>query len=521
MNLYSSFSWCLKPKNKQKLLYLFSIVLLVVSLKHSFDLRSISYSNIPENYLILDERTWVWQGLSLRKTGIPTGWSDLPAYTKNSKLGVVDGLNISINQEKPNINSYGGFPKPLLAISQIDVGYGVTHIRFVQPLIEQPPLGGVLFSSMVSDDTKNFIEVKPEEFRRISLYLALITSILIFIVGVQIFNNPSIALMGSVIYGSAPSYLLLSRYALLENILSPFLLIVVALLVFSYRLITDIKIFEKHSKIILLRILLFLAGVTTGLATLIKITGWPILIMSIILLWYWKFGFKNILIYVLPALFLGSLYFVWVLYLDSNLFLNILFYQGAERGFIGSINFLLTLIKVNILNFPLDGWWIGGFLVFILLPFKKEYIPLFGATLTVLFTVLLLGGATYPWYFIPMIPFMALASAFFIWRMIMNPSFSSILVFYLIFFSSSFYWGFVVEQESKQLSYLVYRIVSVVFIISGIAWSVSPRIIKYRKTWIILMIVLMVAILRLNDKSFYFILTNWGDLPYSTNINLK
>jgi len=74
--------------------------------------------------------------------------------------------------------------------------------------------------------------------------------------------------------------------------------------------------------------------------------------------------------------------------LSPKLFVDLFIYQGATRGFIGSLNLLTTFVKVNILNFPFDGWWIGGFIALLLLPKDKKYFPVFASVLLVLFSAL-------------------------------------------------------------------------------------------------------------------------------------
>lgn len=485
-------------------IFILVFILLFAVLKHSFYLRSIGYDQIPETNVILDERTWVWQGLSIRKNGIPTGWSHLEVYKKGVG-GYVDGLKIAVDGQLPNFKNFKEFPKPALAILEADFGKGLRHTPFVQPLIEQPPLGGLILSTLVSDDIKTFTDLTPTQFRKVSLWLGVATGILIFILGWQLSKNPFIGLLATAIYGTIPTFNLLSRYALLENVLNPFMLLTINLLIFA----------QKRDQ---LKFLLILAGIAGGLAALTKITGWFVLIIGIALLIYWKVNFKNILFFVIPSALIGLLYFVWGIYLAPNLFIDIFRYQGLERGFIGSINFLVTATRIGILNFPLDGWWIGGFLSLILISFKKEYVSIFVGAVVVLISALLLGGANFPWYFIPMIPFMCLATAIFIWQVATNPKFISIFIFFLIFVSSTFYWGYGVFQASMsqtnyQQPYDIYRILLLFFIFSGLFWSLSKRKERFKNLWFIFMIILIIFLIRLNERSIYFILSNWGKLP--------
>ncbi len=489
---------------KPQWILLLVFILLFIILKHSFYLRSIGYDQIPETYIVLDERTWVWQGLSIRKTGIPAGWSQLQAY-KMGFGGAVDGLNVAVDEKQPSIQNFSSFPKPALAVLEFDYGRGTKHTPIVQPLIEQPPLGGLILSSLVSSKVKTFTDLTPFEFRKVSLWLGVVTGALIFILGWQVFNNPFIALLAAAIYGSVPTFVLLSRYSLLENVLNPFMLLTINLLVFA----------QKNN---LAKNFLILAGIVSGLAALTKITGWFVLPTGFVLLLYWRVRFRELLYFVIPSIIVGSVYFAWAFFLDPKLFFEIVIYQGIERGFIGSINFLVSATQVGIFNFPLDGWWIGGFLTLLLISFRKEYAPVFLSATIILVLTLLVGGANFPWYFIPMIPFMCLATAKFFWQVATNPKFSSILIFFLVFVSSTFYWGYGVFQASLQSTnyqqpYGLYRILLIFFVVAGLILSIQSKFKKLKYLWFIFMVIVTLMLIRFNERSLYFILSNWGKLP--------
>lgn len=498
-------------------IFIFIILfLLILSLYYASKLRSIGYALIPENYIILDERTWVWQGLSIRSTGIPAGWSNLSAYwdgwTKSpsyNKSGVgIKRFNVAINNALPNLYNYPAYPKPVVSIQKVDFGRGADYIRFVQPLTEEPPLGGIILSQFVPNNVKTFLDLKPADFRKGSLYIAVLTGVLIFILSWQVFRNPIPALIASTIYGSVPSYVLLSRYALLENILSPLILILMNLLIIAKKLQNS----HWASKI------LFLSGLTTGLISLTKLTGYPIIGMAVILLWLWKFGRKQIIIFMIPALILGLSYFLWAFYLSGNFLLNIFEYQSVERGFIGSVNFLVTLSRVGILNFPFDGWWIGGFLTLTLIPFKKDYLPIFAGAITVILTSLMLGGANYPWYFIPLIPFMCISTAYFIWTVATKPSFLNTAILFLVFFSSSFYWGYGVFQASLQSTnyrqpFQLYRIALALAIGGSIGAYVYQNKRLFNDFWFVSIMLLTSLLFKWNWQSVYYIISHWSKLP--------
>ena len=267
-----------------------------------------------------------------------------------------------------------------------------------------------------------------------------------------------------------------------------------------------------------MQIILFFAGVASGLAALTKITGWSVLIMGIILLRYFKFSFRDSLFFIVPTFLIGSLYFIWGLYLSPSVFFKVLYFQGIERGFIGSLNFLISTTGIGILNFPFDGWWIGGFLCLGFILTKKEYFSISIPAVVSLLIALFLGAANYPWYFIPLIPFMCLSIAFLLWEIFINPSFLKILAFFLVFFSSSFHWGHgaykaSLESTNYQHPFGLYRLFFILFLTLGL---IAPLLFKYKflkYVWFVLLTIIIIQVFKWNVQSIYFFISNWGKLP--------
>lgn len=494
------------------------LVILFLILKQSHYLRSVGYDQIPDAYVILDEHTNIWHGLSIRKSGVPAAWSNINAY-KNGSGGDVNGLNLSVADYKlPTLINYGEFPKPVYVLHPVYIGTGKTlkKVGFVQPYLDHPPLGALILSSFVNRDIKTFSDLLPTDLRRASLWLGALTGALIFLLGWQVSKFFFVGLLSAAIYGSVPTYSLLSRYALLENVLNPLMLIVLNLLVFLKLII------EKHNKkVVLINGLLISAGIFSGLTALTKIIGWFMLPAGILLLLFWKVTFKRILLFAIPATIIGSLYFAWGLYLDPKLFLDIVFYQGIDRGFVGSLNFLTTLSGVGIVNFPFDGWWMGGFLALLMISFKKEYAPIIFTAITYLIMTLFLGGANYPWYYMPLIPLMCVATSLLIWKVATQPNFILIITFFLVFFSSSFYWGYGVFQAEKQLTnytqpYQVYRLLLIIFLSAGVWLSIRRRFEINNislKIWFVFMLLVIYQLWKWNSQSILFILSHWGKYP--------
>lgn len=495
------------------------LFLLGYILKQSFYLRGIGYDQIPDAYVILDEHTNVWHGLSIRKSGIPAAWSNIGAYKKGSGGDVV-GLNLAVADLKmPTFANFYNFPKPVYVLHPVYLGAGKTlkKVGFVQPYLDHPPLGALILSSFVKGDIKTFSELLPADFRRASLYLGVLTGVLIFLLSWQISKNPFVGLISAAIYGSVPTYSLLSRYALLENVLNPLMLMTLNLLVFIKPIIEK----NMKEKTYLINGILILAGVFSGFTALTKVIGWFMLIAGVLLLYFWRINVNKILLFAIPAVVIGLLYFVWGLYLDPKLLIDIVFYQSVDRGFIGSLNFLTTLRGIGIINFPFDGWWLGGFLSIAMLSYKKEYAAIIVTTVVYLMATLFLGGANYPWYYIPLIPLMCIMTAVFIWKVVKEPNFLLIMTFFLVFFSSSFYWGYGVFQAEKisanyMQPYLMYRLLLIIFLSISL-WFTSKTRFKMKnlslKIWFVFMLFTIYQLWKWNNQSILFILSHWGKFP--------
>lgn len=495
-------------KLSKKYSYILWAFLLVFSLKLGADIRKIGYSVIPDPFIILDEHTNVWHGLSLRSSGIPTAWSILDAYKVNSKKtgagGRIDGFNINIDGRMAALANYSNYPKPVLADVEIDFGRGLSHTQIVQPYLDHPPFGALVLSLAVPNSVKTFAELNNYDLRQMSLYLGILTQLLIFILALQVTKKPLLGIMAGLIYATVPSYVLLSRYALLENVLSPLFLINLILFIYAKG-----RLEKRKDK--LLSGLLVIAGIVGGLMALTKLAGWILIVGGIVLLYLWKFKFRQILLYAIPAILAGGLYFAWGIFLAPKLFLDLFLFQSVGRGFLGSINLLVTALRVSIFNFPLDGWWIGGFVALLFIPKKKEYLPVVGGTLAVLFSALGLVGANFPWYFIPLIPFMCIATAYLLYYLATQPSAINIMLAFFVFVSSSLYWGYGVFQKSQPFN--LYRLTFLTFLAAGVFWTFSKRSSKYKKIWFSGIILMLLILAFLNRRGLFFILDNWGKLP--------
>lgn len=492
-------------KNISVLYLIVSLVLAVFTTFHFAKIRSVGYERIP-TIGIFDERNYALQGISIRRNGIPIGWSDSGSYEKttgNVQTTKLNGLQIEVNNQPPSFWSFGNFPKPVLSVNEFDFGLGKQHLKLVQPFLDHTPIGGLVYSLGLGD-TRGFLDITPDQFRKPALYLGILTSLLLFTFIYQMTGSPGTSLLSTILYNSVPTYLLASRYALLENVLAPFVLIHLNFLLLSKRLVAN----KRWSLFLLL-----LSGLFAGISVLAKETGAGFVLGSLGLLILWKYPKKSILLFVISAALIVGLYIIWGMWLSSQLFLEV-FLFNAGRGSFGSLNFLYMLPSLRFPQFPFDGWWIWGFISILILALKdwRSYAPLLLPISGHLLILTITSHANYPWYYLAFIPFLAASSAGVIWNMIKQPSLIVAVAFFLIPLSSSFYWGYTVFHLPPTMTF--FRLLFLAFFGILTLKLVYPKLKLISFGWILFWVILIFEITKWNQHSIFFIIENWNHLPF-------
>lgn len=515
-----------------KIILTASIVILALLIKQGHSVRSIGFDQVPENYNLLDERTNVWHGLSIRDTGVPAAWSDLRTYWEKWPEGVTEiksnpgaGLeltrfNISRDGKAPSFFPERNFPELTIFTTEYDLGEktGKRYTSIVQPYLDHPPFGAIILSSLVSEKVTDTKSLTPADFRRSSIWLADLTAVLIFILALQISKNPAVSLISSAVYLSGPTFLLTSRLALLENVLIPVNLLSLIILILAIRRKAKWGDF-------IYRVLLALAGVIAGLAFLTKTPGISVLLSGVIILLLEKEDRKKLLFFAIPAGIISSSYFIWGFILAPHVFPKVLVEQSTNRIFIGSLGFIQQLFKYGMTSFPVDGWWVGGFLTMLFLQFNKNTAPLIISIITLFFIIPFTGASTFPWYFIPFIPFASISIGYFFWDILTKPRFLHLLILFFFFFSSSYFWAIGVwgaspDFKNHQQQFLIYKIFLIGFF--GLATFVHffhQKNVSFRIFWMLITTFIFVVLIYLNFKSIFYILSHWTFLMknYSPN----
>lgn len=483
-----------------------SSIIAFVIIKQGLVSRNFNYAAYPIPNI--DEYNYVWQALSLKKTGIPLAWTLNSGEYQNPKLnphhGQLNGFLIDENYRKLFLTQRS----PLIAVKEMDYGKGQEHILFVAPFFDHPPLGGLIYQLGLPSNIQSVDQVKPQDFRRSAIIIAVITSILIFILLYLLFRNPWVPLLSTVIYSTVPTYVLATRTTYLENVVSPLALLS---LIFLYLTISS---FQQKLKPFLIYLFIILSGIVGGLSILAKEPAIGFLVGFFILLIINKIPKKIIFTFILSSALPILTYVCWGLWLQKDLFLNI-FFTNANRSYFGAIRLVTQLEALKFKNFPVDGWWIFGFISFLIISLKKnknkQILFLTVPLLTHLLIILFMPSPNYPWYLLSCIPFLTAASAIFIWQIIKNPSYGNALIFFFIPFSSSYYWGRVALNLEPSISH--YRYIFLMFILILFIRLQGTKFKTTHYLWFLFMVFLIYRVFIYNQVFFPYLMSHWGNLP--------
>lgn len=497
-------------KHKKIFFAFLALILSVFVIYQGSYYRWLGYERIPGP--TIDEFTYVWGAESLKAHGLPVGWTLYSGVFKDAKFNAietrVDGFGIKKDGRILEVSEFRKNPRPLIAVEEIDWGEGKKQLFFASPFVDHPPLGGLVFSLGVDKAVQTFDGVKLGMVRQPALVIGVLNCFLILILVYLLTKNLWISLFAIAVYSTVPTYLFSSKTAFLENAAPPFIL---GHLIF---LIKGLDI--KRPKLSM--IFLFLSGFLGGLGILVKEPVLGFVLGSAAVFYINKISIKRFSIFALGVMLPVVIYISWGLWLQSTVFLSI-FSANSNRSFYGSLKFISMLEALRFKNFPVDGWWIWGFVSLFALPFRMDkrilflILPLLGHLLLILF----LGSSNYSWYYLSAIPFLAICGGIFIWQIFRNPDWLSTLAFFLIPLSSSFYWGYSVF---KTQSLSEYRLIFLAFFAVLFLRLTRPKSRVVKIGWNIFFIILLILIFRWNIKSIQFMISNWGKLPIPSLPNL-
>lgn len=378
-------------------------------------LRLHNYALYPQRGASSDEYTYSFLGISLLTSGIPESWSNVNAYPK------VYDLTIR--------NLY--FP-------------------MVHPYFDHPPLNGLLVGGWsILNGQIAYDKVDLKTIRLVPIFLSLISSLLLFFLGLKLFNYRT-AIWALLIYSTVTIFVMNQRLGFAENLLTP-------LLLGSLYICTYVKNLSIPKTALL--------GVLSGLAFWTKELGIVVFISIMFLFCENRKKTKSILLLctIFFVFFLG--YIGYGYYYDSTVFWKVISLQSTRP--IGPQTLLLLISSPVIVNkVYFDGWYFLGFLsiFFGLLDFKRYkflVVPSLMYLLLMIFSLNKTGEMG--WYMIPLFPFMALLTAALLTESLQKQK-QSLYIFLLLLFVGLYEVKYIYE-DNFGLTNVQFRIL--LFILFG------------------------------------------------------
>ena len=370
-------------------------------------LRHDRFRTIPRHGATFDEFAWTWLGINLIQKNIPISWSSQPQY-----------------KEKFHLRYQGA------------------AFWIVKPYLEHPPLFGLVAGSFaIFNGAKDMYNVTLEKIRPLSLILGFFSIFMVFLLSEELYGR-EVAILSSLLYATVPTIVIGSRIVQNENFLIPFWLL--SLYIILKYLKTGKKKFRNISAVI------------AGLLSLAKVP-WLVVGLSLSMILSFKNKWRDAFIVGGITLTIFSLFIIYGLYFDKELFLNLLKLQTARYDISFSGFFSIFKDPLLVDRYYLDGWLLFGWLSISLLfkDLKKNFlisIPFIAYFLTYIFGIP--NEPSHGWYRYPFYPFLLISSAVVLKDEFKKISFVSllfILVVGLTLFNNT--W-----ENIFGFSYWIYRI---------------------------------------------------------------
>jgi len=342
--------------------FLFLILLL------GFFLRSNNLYTWPRLGATFDEYAWVWQGISIIQNHAPTSWSPHPQYARAR-----------------------------------DITYQHVHFRLVTPYLEHPPLFGLVAGEYaLINGVKDMFHVDLQHIRGLALFLGVLSIGFLYLFVREVYGV-NIALLSSFLYAVVPSVVVGSRLVENENFFIPGFLFILFLIV---KYIKNKNIWFRNG-----------AAIICGLLLLAKVP-WAAATLAVILIFFFLRKYKDTWIFLVIVLPIFSLFFVYGIYFDKDLFFNLWKLQLNRYDI--AFNSMFALFTYPILTDRLfvDGWIYFGWIAIFLLgvkDFRKHMFLLL--PLLAYFAIFVYAIPNEPghgWYRYPMYPFLIIATSLFI-----------------------------------------------------------------------------------------------------------
>lgn len=460
----------------KKLYFLLGLLGVAILSFRLLPLRKMGYDYVPISEST-DEIDNSLVGVSLRKTGKPMGWSIFEGRYREKGILASDMKGFSLLDKQGETADIGEI---LLYTTQLDLGKGPEHTTLIQPYADHPLLGSFLIGIGQID---NIEQINLTTSRKNLIATGVVTGILTYIFIWLLSGNALTGMIGWSIYTLSPSIFLSSRYAFLENMLIPF-----SLAAFCSLLVVEKTKSEKWKVITLL-----LAGVITGLAINVKEVGVYILITGVIYLLQTLKSKKKLWLYLLPAITVGSLSYLFHLLMLRGEYLSILLEQ-ANRAYHGPLGLWKMITGLKFENFPIDGYWLYGVISLIVFSLRKnkKYLLLTISWWVYMVVMGLLGNEYYPWYGLALVPLVVAGGSLMVGELIKKPSWMNLILFLILPMSTSLFWGkYFIDSQINHSNH--FRVTILLILILGYIF-IKEKKLQGTKKWIWAAIVLGIFI---------------------------
>ena len=310
------------------------LILLLGILVLGNNLREYSYATVPNPGETRDEYSFGWLGMSLISERYPISLSGISAYE---------------NHDFQKINVDGLFDKdPNLTQFSID-----------KPWFDHPPGFGLITGGYAYlKGVREFADASVIILRRPMLKIALLTTLLIFILGSRLYNVWT-GLFASLLYSTIPTIVISNRLALAENGYVPLFL---GSIIFAHYYIKKKQV-----------IYWILACILASMAILFKLSAIAIFIFLLLTIFVFSPGKKKklIKITIISAIIPLILFILYGFFFDGRLFINV-FITNSQRFFgAGSEIFYSVLTHPTITKFLTDGWVLMGWISLFIIIFNE------------------------------------------------------------------------------------------------------------------------------------------------------
>lgn len=359
------------------------VVLLIFIL--GFWLRSDKLTTWPRHGATFDEFAWTWLGVNLIQNHVPISWSRHPQY-KDTKL----------------------------------IKYQGAAFQLVKPYLEHPPLFGLVAGSFaLLNGAKDMYHVTLAGIRPLALILGVFSISMVFLLTKELYGINT-GIISSLLYATVPTIAIGSRIVQNENFLIPMWFLSLYFLAKYFK--------TKNKKLRNASILI------AAFMPLAKVP-WLVVPVSLSLILAFKNRFKEAFACFGLGLLVFSLFIIYGIYFDRELFFGLLRFQMTryDLSFSGIMPIFTSSLIVD--RYYLDGWiYFGFFSIFLLMQdFKKNIFILFPfLSYLIIFVFGIPNEPGHGWYRYPFYPFLIISTALFLKDYFLKNSFLTFFFFLFV-----------------------------------------------------------------------------------------